>query len=261
MERGTNVVAWHLLFDAKKKKSSRDSSRCCESPCGLLSKQSPAKSCSVSEPYPDPLLGTLTCILPGQVISQSPPRKAPPASKRMNSKHCSPRRPHLPKGLSKNGASDNSCLPTSLIFCEDFDDSSSCNNVAGSDNSEKAQTCAKRIDGSMSSTAPSGCDTNKEEDNASPFHSPRKRRDISYGATLGEAGDAVDHLIARCMTHERPTALVQASSVLLQACIVRLGEEASPNERKSDSIRRMLRLTDSIRRYNAELTSGEQPDS
>jgi len=56
------------------------------------------------------------------------------------------------------------------------------------------------------------------------------------------------------MTQERAPALVQASAALLDACALKLGEEALEGEKKSDKIRRMLRLTDEIRRYNAELT-------
>lgn len=66
-------------------------------------------------------------------------------------------------------------------------------------------------------------------------------------------------LIARCMTHERPTALLQANAAVLNACIARLGEEVLPGEKRSDKIRRMLRLTDELRRYNANLTEQGMP--
>lgn len=61
------------------------------------------------------------------------------------------------------------------------------------------------------------------------------------------------------MTQERPAALVQASAALLDACIMRLGEEAPGGEKRSDKIRRMLRLTDELRRYNADLTEQRVP--
>jgi len=84
--------------------------------------------------------------------------------------------------------------------------------------------------------------------------------------------DEVDRLIARCMTHERPVALVQANAAILDACAERLTSEEpgsiaggaplpdhlrqfaqQPDEGRSDKIRRMLRLTDELRRRNAEL--------
>lgn len=65
----------------------------------------------------------------------------------------------------------------------------------------------------------------------------------------------VERLIARCMTHERPTALVKATAALLDAASAHLGEEGQPGEKRSDKIRRMLRLTDELRRYNAGLTA------
>lgn len=69
----------------------------------------------------------------------------------------------------------------------------------------------------------------------------------------------VDRLVARCMTHERPAALVQASAGLLDAASALLGEEALLGEKRSDKIRRMLRLTDELRRYNAGLTKQVLP--
>mmetsp|Transcript_63372 Transcript_63372/g.151233 ORF Transcript_63372/g.151233 Transcript_63372/m.151233 type:complete len:424 (+) Transcript_63372:113-1384(+) len=86
--------------------------------------------------------------------------------------------------------------------------------------------------------------------------------------------DEVDRLIARCMTHERPVALVQANAAILDACAERLVSEApgsiaggvplpddlrqsipQSGEGRSDKIRRMLRLTDELRRRHAELTA------
>jgi len=62
------------------------------------------------------------------------------------------------------------------------------------------------------------------------------------------------------MTQERGPALVQASAALLDACSARLGEgEVPENEKRSDKIRRMLRLTDGLRRYNADLTEQYVP--
>eukprot|EP00931_Biecheleriopsis_adriatica_P005552 TRINITY_DN107052_c0_g1_i1.p1 TRINITY_DN107052_c0_g1~~TRINITY_DN107052_c0_g1_i1.p1 ORF type:complete len:296 (+),score=42.26 TRINITY_DN107052_c0_g1_i1:113-1000(+) len=70
----------------------------------------------------------------------------------------------------------------------------------------------------------------------------------------------VDHLIARCMTHERPRALVQANAALLDACAKKLGVEAiGEGETRSDKIRRMLQLTDVLRRDNANLTEQRPP--
>ncbi|CAE8737545.1 unnamed protein product, partial [Polarella glacialis] len=45
------------------------------------------------------------------------------------------------------------------------------------------------------------------------------------GAPAEPTAADVDRLIARCLTHERPTALVQASKELLNACIEKLGEQ------------------------------------
>lgn len=47
--------------------------------------------------------------------------------------------------------------------------------------------------------------------------------------------------------------MVQANASLLDACITMLGEETTAGETRSDKIRRMLRLTDKLRRYNADL--------
>eukprot|EP00927_Polykrikos_kofoidii_P026646 TRINITY_DN23690_c0_g1_i1.p1 TRINITY_DN23690_c0_g1~~TRINITY_DN23690_c0_g1_i1.p1 ORF type:complete len:448 (+),score=44.16 TRINITY_DN23690_c0_g1_i1:147-1346(+) len=67
--------------------------------------------------------------------------------------------------------------------------------------------------------------------------------------------EEVDRLIARCMTQERPAALVQASAALLDAGAAKLNAEVPESgEKRSDKIRRMLRLTDELRRYNASLT-------
>lgn len=109
----------------------------------------------------------------------------------------------------------------------------------------------------------------QEVETGAPFcrGRPHRREDPSSGSTScatqdtsrpllagGGSSNDVDRLVARCMTHERPKALVQASPALLNACIVRLGEEAPAEEKRSDLIRRMLRLTDEIRRFNADLT-------
>eukprot|EP00929_Paragymnodinium_shiwhaense_P058875 TRINITY_DN29494_c0_g1_i1.p1 TRINITY_DN29494_c0_g1~~TRINITY_DN29494_c0_g1_i1.p1 ORF type:complete len:533 (-),score=108.51 TRINITY_DN29494_c0_g1_i1:81-1679(-) len=83
----------------------------------------------------------------------------------------------------------------------------------------------------------------------------------SRASRSGSTSAEVDRLIARCMTQERPAALVQASAALLDAAALQLGGEqelqacAEGGEKKSEKIRRMLRLTDELRRYNADLTA------
>lgn len=72
----------------------------------------------------------------------------------------------------------------------------------------------------------------------------------------GKRDCEVERLIARCMTQERPKALVEATAALLDACAVKLGEQVMSNEKRSDKIRRLLRLTDELRRANADLTEG-----
>jgi len=80
------------------------------------------------------------------------------------------------------------------------------------------------------------------------------RSSCCSGDQLDTGGSSeANRLIARCMTHERPAALVQANAAVLDTCLVMLGEEADASERRSDKIRKMLRLTDELRRYNADL--------
>lgn len=57
---------------------------------------------------------------------------------------------------------------------------------------------------------------------------PSSRSSTSSRAEIGD----VDRLIARCMTQERAPALVQASAALLDACALKLGEEALEGEKK-----------------------------
>eukprot|EP00401_Gymnodinium_catenatum_P077631 CAMPEP_0117583018 /NCGR_PEP_ID=MMETSP0784-20121206/66763_1 /TAXON_ID=39447 /ORGANISM="" /LENGTH=340 /DNA_ID=CAMNT_0005383621 /DNA_START=72 /DNA_END=1094 /DNA_ORIENTATION=- len=78
--------------------------------------------------------------------------------------------------------------------------------------------------------------------------------DPARSGPMSSAASDVDRLIARCMTHERPAALVQAPAALLDACAAKLGEQAKEGEKRNDKLRRMLRLTDELRRYNAALT-------
>lgn len=66
----------------------------------------------------------------------------------------------------------------------------------------------------------------------------------------------VERLVARCMTQERPKALMEATAALLDACAVKYGEQVLADEKRSDKIRRLLRLTDELRRANADLTEG-----
>jgi len=63
----------------------------------------------------------------------------------------------------------------------------------------------------------------------------------------------VDRLIALCMTQERPRALVQASAALLDAAIQKLGAEPADADTRSKKIRTMLKLTDDLRRENANI--------
>jgi len=254
MERGTSVVAWHVPLDGKRN-IARDRSRCCaDSYCQARSKESPARRFSGSQPCP-PLVGSLACILPGQVLSLSPPRRAPAAAKRMGCKRCSPGRRSY---VTKHGRNcSTSCLTTAVVISDGCDGCSNRNSSAGSGTSEKILAYAEILDGRISSSTAVSCDI--KEECASSGRGRQKLRDSSSTSLQGSAptaglGDAVDRLIARCMTHERPTSLVQASAVLLDACIMRLGEEVIANEKRSDRIRRMLRLTDEIRRYNADLT-------
>jgi len=62
-----------------------------------------------------------------------------------------------------------------------------------------------------------------------------------------------ERLISRCLTHERPVALIQASVAVLDASLKSLGHEFPAGESsRSDKIRRMLQLTDELRRRCAE---------
>lgn len=78
-------------------------------------------------------------------------------------------------------------------------------------------------------------------------------------APSGPTPADVERLIAQCMTQERPTALVKASAALLDACSLKLGQEGAEGEKRSDKIRRMLRLTDELRCYNATLAEQGVP--
>jgi hypothetical protein len=226
------------------------------------------KSCS---------LGTLGCILPGQVKSPSPTRRA---SLGARIRGC-----HSP-GLSSDCYSGNRGLVRAV----------SANSSSGSArSSSNTPTLLRTLSGlsaaeaALAASALPGAIA--DEELSSPCRGRRKRREGSGGAKrstiivhgviaypgdgvisypgdllqLGQSGspppwerprscDDVDRLIARCMTHERPTALVQASVVLLDSCIVKLGEKGPAGEKRSDRIRLMLRLTEELRRYNADLT-------
>mmetsp|Transcript_12160 Transcript_12160/g.32191 ORF Transcript_12160/g.32191 Transcript_12160/m.32191 type:complete len:150 (+) Transcript_12160:90-539(+) len=65
-------------------------------------------------------------------------------------------------------------------------------------------------------------------------------------------GISVEALLSRCCTHERPVALTQASSVVLDAFSAHLGESSKLGESRSDKMRRVLKLTDNLRQQFAE---------
>lgn len=61
-----------------------------------------------------------------------------------------------------------------------------------------------------------------------------------------------ERLLLRCLTHERPIALQQASIATLDACTELLGDKAKPDESRSMKIRRLLCLTNDLRKQCAK---------
>eukprot|EP00928_Gymnodinium_smaydae_P040679 TRINITY_DN27568_c0_g1_i2.p2 TRINITY_DN27568_c0_g1~~TRINITY_DN27568_c0_g1_i2.p2 ORF type:complete len:223 (+),score=46.19 TRINITY_DN27568_c0_g1_i2:81-671(+) len=74
--------------------------------------------------------------------------------------------------------------------------------------------------------------------------------DVTHETILVED---IDRMMMRCMTSERPAALLQASNEMLDECIRMLGEHVLTDEKRSEKIRRLLAITDELREYNARL--------
>lgn len=254
--------------------STRGRSRC--SPCvQAVSKDSPRRSVPGT-------LGSLGCILPGQVLSPSPPRRPAAARRPSKANRYSPGR-----SLYRDSGHGPTVIDCAIILGREhscgehsFDTSwesagdavSSCTAGATTPTLRGAITEARMASGFCCETAWAG----PEEEKAPCPRGRRGRREgaggksgrCSEGSRCSDRGspsvhkgpgDDVDRLIARCMTHERPAVLMQAGSAMLDACIARLGEEAPSTEKRSDKIRQMLRLTDQLRRYNADLTERGVP--
>lgn len=222
-------------------------------------------------------LGSLGCILPGQVLSPSPPRKSAAARKPGKGCRYSPGR-SLHRDIGTRPSLCKCDCPT-ILGCE-HSCGGSCSSAGGAVSSSSPGTATPTLRHASADNRVSGfcCEAPPPpapEEEKPPL--PRGRRGRREGgkssrcserSTCGDQGslavhkgpgDDVDRLIARCMTHERPAVLMQAGSALLDACIARLGEEVPPTEKRSDRIRRMLRLTDELRRYNADLTEQGVP--
>mmetsp|Transcript_27383 Transcript_27383/g.63913 ORF Transcript_27383/g.63913 Transcript_27383/m.63913 type:complete len:183 (-) Transcript_27383:77-625(-) len=63
----------------------------------------------------------------------------------------------------------------------------------------------------------------------------------------------VEGLLQRCLTHERPQALLSASNDLLDAALLHLGHPASScaDHTRSDKLRKLLQLTNAMRAEQA----------
>lgn len=280
-------MAWHMPRDGRRSSGSRGRSRCastschsrCAPPCCQAhSRDSPARSCSGSRNVSGPL-GLV--ILPGQVLSPSPTRCANATGVRsagIASRYSPGRGPRHGAAARCGDACDG--LPGHDRAAVDEKGSAILAGSSGGAVSSSAPVTIDLAAPDVHSVPDAMVETEERPDSAvSPCHGStaqgiqieehltpphrgrRKRRDGSgmkepiyadRGAAL--QGDDIDRLIARCMTHERPAALVQASAALLEACLRKLGQEAPLGEKRSDRIRRMLQLTDELRRYNADLT-------
>jgi len=246
-------------------------------------------------------LGTLGCILPGQVKSPSPTRRASLGA-RIRCCHspglgsdCYSGNRGLVRAVSANSSSgsarSSSSTPTLLRTLSGLsaaEASLAAGALPGAVSDEELNPpCRgrrKRREGSGGAKRstiiidgviayPGDGVITYPADLVQPGHSGSHDGVIAYPADLVQpcqsgspppcerprSCDDVDRLIARCMTHERPTALVQASVVLLDSCIVKLGETVPAGEKRSDRIRLMLRLTEELRRYNADLTEQGVP--
>lgn len=228
--------------------------------------------------------GPLECILPGKVLSTSPPGSR--RSRLRASGHSSPE-PPVCGGLvlpqSPEERAEDGSLAEAVATVEpppmpgvpgeadiSFAGAVSCG--PPTPRARRTRAAATWFPSSSSTTRPAD-DTSCPATTRRPLSAfganwqqlqpqqPRGRRawrqEQGGGVSDPPAGPTsvdVERLIARCMTHERPAALVQANAALLDACSMRLGEEAPDGEKRSDKIRRMLRLTDELRRYNADLT-------
>jgi len=234
-------------------------------------------------------LGSLGCILPGQVLSPSPPRKTSVARKPGKGCRYSPGR-SLHRDIGTRPALSDLLDDCPSILGLEHSLGGSCDSPGGAVSSYSTGAATPTLRGASTEARLRGanaearvsafcCETPwpaPEEEKAPCPRGRRGRRGSAGGkssrcserstcadqgslAAHKGPGDDVDRLIARCMTHERPSALMQAGSALLDACIARLGEEVPPTEKRSDRIRRMLRLTDELRRYNADLTEKGVP--
>mmetsp|Transcript_62075 Transcript_62075/g.134716 ORF Transcript_62075/g.134716 Transcript_62075/m.134716 type:complete len:275 (-) Transcript_62075:105-929(-) len=194
------------------------------------------------------------CVLPGQVRSPSPPR--PP---RKSSGGCRVRAPafralpDLPFFLEQGGAHSSSTPPRGPD--DDCGTPSETTPGPGDDCGAPAQS---RIVGRGNTAGnPGVCRRSRPagrgrgDDGGLPQE--------SCSAARGPTEHEVDRFIARCITHERSAALVQANAAMLDACIARLGEKGSTGEKRSEKIRRMLRLTDELRRDSACTATGPIP--
>lgn len=267
-------------------------------------------TCSASSKGKVPALqlGTLGCILPGQVLSPSPTRKIAVGARIRGRQSPGCDRPSGNRSSSgsdrSGGAVSSSAGAAAATLLGTISSLSTGDTIA-----VLQQPCYKQpspatvlqdaiavLQGAVAEEAKAAV---AEEERAPPCRGRRKRHEGSgpkrstictdqgiphpvehgYGDCLppranapspsgsphlwerqgASSVDDVERLIARCMTHERPKALVQANVTLLDSCIMKLGEKVPTGENRSDRIRLMLRLTDELRRYNADLTEQGVP--
>jgi hypothetical protein len=275
---GPSTVAWQAPCETRRSSAARGR-RSCAAPCSKgHSKDSihSARSASGPRHASASAIGQLGCILPGQVLSPSPGRcTSSGVCKKvgLGSRYSPGRAPrHGRKCASLPQCLDRyECLsdPPIAVDCPD-----GVGSTVDCSAGYASPTLLRTIRGQYSGDAVKGHEFTEErgavcsgvgdgcEHRSDEISAPCGERGIQSAATrlnVAAPGDEVDRLIARCMTQERPAALVQASAALLDACFIRFGEQVPVGQKRSDRIRAMLRLTDELRRYNADLTKQGVP--